>query len=115
MKHNFCKKCGCIDLHTEVKGNNTGLYCDKCGVWQKWLNKDELRAFTHDKGNDKTVIERLIKFKEFLDKEIDKQYSKLPISNEDGIRKYTYCYALQKVVYSIENIIENRDFNDIGD
>lgn len=115
MKYNFCKKCGCVDLHTEVKGNNTGLYCDECGVWQKWLNKDELRAFTYDNNNDKATIERLIKFKEFLNKEIDKQYSKPPISNEDGIRKNTYCYALQKVVYSIENIIENRDFNDIGD
>ena len=115
MKHNFCKKCGCIDLHTEVKGNNTGLYCNECGAWQKWLNKDELRAFTRNKGNDTTVIERLIKFKEFLNKEIDKEYSELPISNEDGIRKNSYCYTLQKVVYSIENIIENRDFNDIGD
>ena len=31
-----CRKCGSISLHTEVKGNNTGLYCDDCGAWNKW-------------------------------------------------------------------------------
>ena len=43
----YCKKCKSTSLHTEVKGNNTGLYCDDCGAWQRWLGKDELRAFEH--------------------------------------------------------------------
>lgn len=30
-----CRKCGSTSLHTEVKGNNTGLYCDDCGAWNK--------------------------------------------------------------------------------
>ena len=47
MYHNCCKKCGSISLHTEIKGNNTGLYCDDCGAWIKWLSKDELRAFEY--------------------------------------------------------------------
>lgn len=47
MYQNCCKKCGSISLHTEVKGNNTGLYCDDCGAWIKWLGKDELRAFEY--------------------------------------------------------------------
>lgn len=47
MYQNCCKKCGSTSLHTEVKGNNTGLYCDDCGAWIKWLGKDELRAFKH--------------------------------------------------------------------
>jgi uncharacterized protein YlaN (UPF0358 family) len=45
MYQNCCKKCGSLDLHTEVKGSNTGLYCSDCGAWIKWLGKDELRAF----------------------------------------------------------------------
>lgn len=45
MYKNCCRKCGSTSLHTEVKGNNTGLYCDDCGAWQCWLGKDELRAF----------------------------------------------------------------------
>ena len=47
MYQNCCKKCGSIDLHTEAKGNNTGLYCNDCGAWVKWLGKDELRAFEY--------------------------------------------------------------------
>ena len=47
MYQNCCKKCGSISLHTEVKGNHTGLYCDDCGAWIKWLRKDELRAFEY--------------------------------------------------------------------
>lgn len=47
MYQNCCKKCGGTSLHTEVKGNNTGLYCDDCGAWQRWLGKDELRAFEY--------------------------------------------------------------------
>lgn len=49
MHQNCCKQCGSISLHTEAKGNNTGLYCDDCGAWVKWLGKDELRAFEHSK------------------------------------------------------------------
>lgn len=47
MYQNYCKKCKSTSLHTEVKGNNTGLYCDDCGAWQRWLGKDELRAFEY--------------------------------------------------------------------
>lgn len=47
MYQNYCKECGCISLHTAKKGNNTGLYCDDCGAWIKWLGKDELRALEH--------------------------------------------------------------------
>ncbi|WP_342759539.1 hypothetical protein [Kineothrix sedimenti] len=53
MYQNCCKKCGSTSLHTEVKGNNTGLYCDDCGAWAKWLSKDELRAFEHSKKENK--------------------------------------------------------------
>ena len=62
MYQNCCKKCGSISLHTEVKGNNTGLYCDDCGAWVKWLGKDELRAFEHSKkieNNISNVIDSL--------------------------------------------------------
>lgn len=57
MYQNCCRKCGSVSLHTEAKGNNTGLYCDDCGAWQKWIGKDELRAFEYSmrrspKGED---------------------------------------------------------------
>ena len=47
MYQNCCRKCGSTSLYTENKGNNTGLYCNDCGAWIKWLGKDELRAFKH--------------------------------------------------------------------
>lgn len=55
MYQNCCKKCGSISLHTEVKGNSTGLYCDDCGAFQKWLGKDELRAFKYAKQTEKQI------------------------------------------------------------
>lgn len=56
MYQNCCTKCGSIALHTEVKGNNTGLYCDDCGAWVKWLGKDELRAFEYSQKNKKEKL-----------------------------------------------------------
>ena len=56
MYQNCCKKCGSVDLFTEVKGTNTGLYCSDCGAYQKWLSKDELRAFENAITKQKDVI-----------------------------------------------------------
>lgn len=122
MYQNCCKKCGSISLHTEVKGNNTGLYCDDCGAWVKWLGKDELRAFEHSKKNqilvqmrdtapDKSIIQRLNKFVEFLDRKINSEYEKLPLSTEDAIRKNSYCLALERDKRAIQNILNGHDFN----
>ena len=49
MNQECCKKCGSISLYTESKSNHTGLYCSDCGAWIKWLSKDELRAFEHER------------------------------------------------------------------
>ena len=137
MYQNCCKKCGSISLHTEVKGNNTGLYCDDCGAWQKWLSKDELRAFEYskEKKNSETVdnnldnvykptglvctedgyvdrrIIQLKSFVEFLNKKIDSEYENLPISPEDAIRKNSYCFALQQDIWALENILNGKDWN----
>jgi len=132
MYQNYCKKCGSVSLHTEVKGNNTGLYCNDCGAWQKWLNKDELRAFNYalqesmnnhmnftDKFNKarkkvcygKSIESRLKEFVEFLNKKIDSEYENLPISPEDAIRKNSYCFALQQDLWALENILNGKDWN----
>lgn len=128
MYQNCCKKCGSISLHTVVKGNNTGLYCDDCGSWIKWLSKDELRAFEHSKGRGKRVEnkpvdeacdvnmrDRLEVFAEYLDKVIDKEFEKEPLSVEDSIRKSSYCLALERDKNAILNILAGRNFDDIGE
>ena len=92
MYQNCCKKCGSISLHTEVKGNNTGLYCDDCGAWIKWLGKDELKAFEHANKSrglrataklydeefvNNEVIDRLCRFIDGIDEAIDSAYANL--------------------------------------
>lgn len=137
MYQNCCKKCGSISLYTEVKGNNTGLYCSECGKWQRWLGKDELRAFEHSMreatkeemqsvnkyiegiskptGNtfDSTIKERLDRFIDAIDEAIDLEYERFPVSAEDAIRKNTYCFALEKCKTSLLNILDGREFNDM--
>lgn len=48
----ICKKCGSSEYKIIEKSNGngiaTGLYCAKCGQWQKWLNKQEKVLFAND-------------------------------------------------------------------
>lgn len=119
LYQNCCKKCGSISLHAEVKGSNTGLYCDDCVAWVKWLGKDELRAFEHsqkekcinESSDNKDMITRLKEFIEFLDKTIDAEYDKLSLSIEDSIRKNSYCLALERDKRAVQNILNGHDFN----
>lgn len=56
----ICKKCGSTDYKIVEKSNGngiaTGLYCAKCGQWQKWLNKQEKVLFADD-INDNLVAD----------------------------------------------------------
>jgi hypothetical protein len=118
-----CKKCGSNHTHIERKSNNTGLYCDKCGAWIKWLSKEELRAYTQlniksdefpkecKPINSTTLIQRLNDFVAFLDKKIDEELMKEPLSLEDSIRKSSYCLALECDKNAILNIIEGREWH----
>lgn len=51
-----CCKCGRNQLFIRKSGNNTGLYCQICGAWQKWMTKDEIRAFEYQKENNRNVV-----------------------------------------------------------
>lgn len=141
MYQNCCKKCGSISLHTEVKGNNTGLYCDDCGAWIKWLGKDELRAFEHSMREaikeeneavdkylesiseptgyniyeDSTIIERLNRFIDGIDEAIDSVYDNPTAEHDKLIYNNAYAFALEKCKTGIQNIIEDREFNDLGE
>lgn len=39
-----CNRCGSTFLFAEESGNQTGVYCAKCGKWIKWATKDEKRV-----------------------------------------------------------------------
>lgn len=130
MYQNCCKKCGSLDLHTEVKGNNTGLYCSDCGAWLKWLGKEELRAFENAKiKEDERVHANLVDcalgnvgfnsiknelkdFIDFLEKEIDKELCRTPLSPEDAVVKCSVAMAYEKDKNALINILNGRHWND---
>lgn len=46
MDNLTCKKCGSENLTPRPSGVQTGVYCDDCGAWVKWLKKSEIEALT---------------------------------------------------------------------
>lgn len=87
MYQNCCRKCGSTSLHTEVKGNNTGLYCDDCGAWVKWLGKDELRAFKY------SMREATKEEKESVNRYIES------ISKPTGVAFYSKKENIAQIIY----------------
>ena len=128
MYQNSCKKCGGSNLHIEIKGNNTGLYCSDCGAWIKWLGKDEIRAFENMKAQNATpsqvnpvdsndvdiefVKKELSAFIEFLDAQIDKELCRTPLSNEDALVKCAVALACEKDKNALINILDGRHWNE---
>lgn len=139
MYQNCCKKCGSISLHTEAKGSNIGLYCNDCGAWQKWISKDDFRAFKYNdtvkkENEDKqkvydaiskptcvnfsdeiTIKERLEEFVDHLNKIIDYEYEMEALSTEDLIRKNSYCMALERDKNAIISILNGKRYYEIID
>lgn len=118
-----CPKCDSTNNFTKVKGTNTGLYCKDCGTWIKWLSKYETKLFetieheknienkceskefgTSNKGYLENSIIRLI---DDINKEVENEFDKIPISDMDAIRKSSYCMGLDKVRFSLEDILNN--------
>lgn len=73
-----CRKCNSSQFYIEESRNNVGLYCKKCGAWQKWLNKDEVRLF------EKGIIPRSDKVME--DIKSGKGLSPLPSNNDFSVQ-----------------------------
>lgn len=130
MYQNCCKKCGSLDLHTEVKGCNTGLYCSDCGAWTKWLGKDEIRAFENAqiKENEhvhsnlvdaalgnvgfNSIKKELNDLIDFLNEQIDRELCRRPISVEDSLVKCAVAQAYEKDKNALINILNGRHWND---
>ena len=52
---NVCKYCNSDSLRIEPKGTQTGLYCNNCGKWQKWVGKKELANYKRDTKTDNRI------------------------------------------------------------
>lgn len=118
MYQNCCKKCGSVSLHTEVKGNNTGLYCDDCGAWVKWLGKDELRVFEYAKQTEKQIEKKTYTNSYgFQDNKADIELGKLCCFKPLDKDEIFFGHMAGKVVDDFENMtfmyvlnIDNRYF-----
>ncbi|MEE0294711.1 MAG: hypothetical protein UDT09_09715, partial [Eubacterium sp.] len=118
MYKHCCKKCGSISLHTEVKGNNTGLYCDDCGAFQKWLGKDELKAFEYANQTEKQIEKKTYTNSYgFQDNKADIELGKLCCFKPLDKDEIFFGHMAGKVVDDFENMtfmyvlnIDNRYF-----
>ena len=117
-----CKKCGSKKYMIRKVCSQTGLYCSDCGKWHKWLNKDEVRIYSElnktEKSKENTdgskyIIDQLKEFTDYLDKVINRELMKEPLSEGDGIRKCAYCTALERDKNALLNIIEGKDWRSI--
>ena len=117
---NTCKYCGRDQLFIRPSGNNTGLYCRICGKWLKWMNKNEIRAFNAQNDilessdaayND--IVERLQEFADRLDKEIDKEITRMPLSTTDAAVKCATAHAYKKNRNAILSIIAGKRYYEI--
>lgn len=141
MYQNCCKKCGSISLHTETKGSATGLYCDDCGAWVKWLGKDGKRAYEYAMrnatkqeskstsnyiesiskptgvhfNNESDIFERLNRFSDGIDFEIDSIFESYTEKHDQMIYNNAYAYALEKCKEGLSNVISGREYNDSGE
>ena len=73
-----CKKCGAQEyvIKEVPNGSNVhkGLYCAKCGAWEKWLSKDDVvcGAETTKKTTAKErVVQEWMELEQRLDKLLD--------------------------------------------
>ena len=114
-----CKKCGSKKYMIRKNCSQTGLYCSDCGKWYKWLNKNEVRVYSEsntteeskENANDlKRIIDQLKEFTDYLDKVIDRELMKEPLSEGDSIRKCAYCTALERDKNALLNIINGKDW-----
>lgn len=100
----ICKKCGSTDYKIVEKSNGngiaTGLYCAKCGQWQKWLNKQEKVLFADD------IKDNLV-----ADADKDKEIARLKAENAELKARIEKAIELPckvgDTVYSIENFLGN--------
>lgn len=107
---NYKCKCGCTDMFVKNNGNQIGLYCKSCGKWQKWLNKNEFRAFENNKSQE-DLVHNINDFIDFLDEEIKRQLSKEPLSIEDTLSKCSYAHAYERVKETLIDIVNEKKCN----
>lgn len=95
----------------------------------KWLSKKEVTDFNKLSVSDiqfdingniygkliPSIEDRLWRFIEFLDKKIDEELEREPLSQSDSIAKCSYSLALERDKNALINILNGREFHDMGE
>ena len=95
----------------------------------KWLSKKEVTDFNKLSASDvqidtngdihgkliPSIEDRLWRFVEFLDKKINEELEREPLSQSDSIAKCSYSLALERDKNALINILNGREFHDMGE
>lgn len=95
----------------------------------KWLSKKEVADFNKLSISDvhldtngnihgkliPSIEDRLWRFVEFLDKKINEELKREPLSQSDSIAKCSYSLALERDKNALINILNGREFHDMGE
>lgn len=91
----------------------------------KWLSKKEVSDFNKCNVVDvngnihgklaSSIEDRLWRFVDFLDKKINEELEREPLSQSDSIAKCSYSLALERDKNALINILNGREFHDIGE
>lgn len=91
----------------------------------KWLSKKEVTDFNKLSASDVqidtngdihgTIEDRLWRFVEFLYKKINEELEREPLSQLDSIAKCSYSLALERDKNALINILNGREFHDMGE
>lgn len=92
-----CKKCGGMNLRLENKGTATGLYCNSCNSWIKWVSKKELTQVQNE-------IEKNIKNTYEDDKDLTFEYENI------GKREMYWNIQCQLLAIDNENISDGEKY-----
>ena len=74
------------------------------------IDPDSIEKIENSRQSYVTLINKLKEFTDYLDKVIDRELIKEPLSEGDSIRKCAYCTALERDKNALLNIINGKDW-----
>ena len=111
FKQEFDEYIGCLKAERDYSSIRESIMYDNIIEQSNKLWK----IFEEDSKNEiknETIINNLREFIEILDNQIDLLYENLPTSKEEFIQKNATAFAYQKVLWTLENILQGKRYNE---
>lgn len=114
-------KCCNSDVFIKEKSGQKCVYCKSCGKFIKNANKDDLREIEANNSEVEPInskytimIMELQNLINAINKTVNEEDNNFPKSDLDAIRKSSKVYELERVKWSLLNILDGRTYNDDG-